>query len=84
MTTIRKYDADGSTSDRTDAVRVFVETLERCGATFAINAHEDLRANLDGLGPPPPYADALSASVLALAEPIKAFLALRSVEGIRH
>ena len=85
MRSITKYGSDGSTSAAIDAVQVFVETLETHGAIFNVTDTDKLRANLDGLvGPPPPWADALSAAVLLLAHEIKSFLALRSVEGIRH
>jgi hypothetical protein len=64
----------------TDVIEVFVTTLEASGASFILNDHNELRVALDGLGPPPPYADAISAACLALKEQIKDFLALRAVE----
>jgi hypothetical protein len=84
MRSITKFSADGSTSAQIDAVQVFVEALEAHGAVFRVTPDDDFRADLDGLGPPPPYSDAISAAILEFADQIKAFLAVRSAEGIRH
>jgi hypothetical protein len=84
MTCITKYGQAGSTSSAIEAVQVVVETLEANGVVFRVIGDDEMRVDLDGLGPPPPYADAISAALLALAEQIKSFLALRSVEGSHH
>jgi hypothetical protein len=79
---IDRYNRDGHLGESTDnPVALLVTSFERAGAQFTITADGDLRTALDGMGPPPRYADGLVAALMMLSEPIKDFLTLRAAQG---
>lgn len=78
---IDKYDPNGSCQTTDEPIAQLVETLERCGARFTVDANGYLQTALDGLGRPPRYVDAIVIALMLLADQIKDYLALRATEG---
>ena len=78
-----KYGRDGAATTATrDPIATIVETFERHGAVFHVNPDNgDFWADLDGLGRPPAYADAVPLAILELGARIKDYLALREVQA---